>query len=671
MFELTDGREALYQWDTGRMINVDSACTQLHFSNVEYGVSVDVDVDAETNTAKIPDALLTVHGLLYVYGFIGSSGNGYTKVSQVFDVKPRPKPADYVYTEDELKTYEELEAKIQEIDGQIANLQTEFAEQIANTQNELSGQISDVQTNLSAQVENVHTELSKQISSAKSELEGIRTAADGTTYETAGEAVRTQVNELKTVDDELKGDLNKIGANYITYGVASQNRCDSNELESGMLDRNTGKVDSTNASAITTGFIPIPQAVGEYVTVTLRLGPGAIVRINSTYRMCFYNENREFISGSGYASKNEPIAKWDGASYVRASVDYRALNIMVVFNDGTFSTDVNDYEEYAEGSKIINPVPVNVSGFNNDSDYIKRPELESDYDVRKNEYVHCSGDSLTNGTGATNIDTSSLAYRGYPIVLQNLITDGKIVINDGVGGDKIEEIACRQGGIEMFAEPFTIPSDTTGVEVVFTVSDGTSATSFKMASKWNPLTIAGVVGNVSYDSETKTYTFTRNEAGEDVVLTRPEKVYANYTSKKGILVIFAGSNNMLSADTVPNYYQYYDNMISWNGNDKYIIIGMTSQYYMSEVAEVNKMLAKRYGYHFLDIRTYMLNYGLEDEGITPTEQDLIDIASGEIPESLRTNNADGTKDTMHFNQHGYNIIGTQLYKKGVALGYWA
>lgn len=218
MFELTDGREALYQWDTGRMINVADECTQLHFSSVEYGVSVDVDVDAETNTAKIPDALLTVHGLLYVYGFIGSSGNGYTKVSQTFDVKPRPKPADYVYTADELKTYEELETKIQEIDGQIANLQTEFAEQITNTQNELSGQISDVKTNLSAQVENVHTELSEQISSAKSELEDIRTAADGTTYETAGEAVRAQVNEIKgdlvTKADnvEFKALLNELNA---------------------------------------------------------------------------------------------------------------------------------------------------------------------------------------------------------------------------------------------------------------------------------------------------------------------------------------------------------------------------------------------------------------------------------------------------------------------------
>lgn len=214
MFELTDGREALYQWDTGRTINVDGSCTQLHFSNVGYGVSVDVDVDTATNTAKIPDALLTVHGLLYVYGFIGNSGNGYTKVAQVFDVKPRPKPADYVYTEDELKTYEELEAKIQEIDGQIANLQSNFTEQITNTQNELSGQITDVQTNLSAQVENVHTELSGQISSAKSELENIRVAADGTTYETAGEAVRAQVSGLNDAltekTDELKGDLDEL-----------------------------------------------------------------------------------------------------------------------------------------------------------------------------------------------------------------------------------------------------------------------------------------------------------------------------------------------------------------------------------------------------------------------------------------------------------------------------
>ena len=189
MFELTDGREVLYQWDTGRTINVDGSCTQLHFSNVGYGVSVDVDVDTASNVAKIPDALLTVHGLLYVYGFIGSSGNGYTKISQIFDVKPRPKPADYVYTEDELKTYEELEAKIEEIDGRILNIQTELSGQIEDAQNELSGQIANTQT----------------------ELVDIRVAADGTTYETAGEAVRAQVSGLNDAliekTDELKGDL--------------------------------------------------------------------------------------------------------------------------------------------------------------------------------------------------------------------------------------------------------------------------------------------------------------------------------------------------------------------------------------------------------------------------------------------------------------------------------
>jgi hypothetical protein len=43
-------------------------------------------------------------------------GTGYTKVEEVFEVKARTKPTDYVYTETEIKRYEDLNQRIDEIE---------------------------------------------------------------------------------------------------------------------------------------------------------------------------------------------------------------------------------------------------------------------------------------------------------------------------------------------------------------------------------------------------------------------------------------------------------------------------------------------------------------------------------------------------------------------------
>lgn len=281
-------------------------------------------------------------------------------------------------------------------------------------------------------------------------------------------------------------------------------------------------------------------------------------------------------------------------------------------------------------------------------------------------YVHCSGDSLTNGTGSS-VATATPSYRGYPYFLQQLIGEDKIVVNDGVGQDKIEEIACRQGGIEMFVEPFAIPSDTTQQEIKLYAIDGTDTTTFAIGqnTKWNPVTIAGVKGTISFDSESNKHYFTRSESGSAVNITRPVKVYSSNIDKKGVLIMFMGSNNRPDANTIREYFDYFDSMVRWNGNDKYIVIGLTSKAYMAEVEEINNALAKRFGHHFLDVRKYLIEYGISDSGLNQTEQDSADIANGEIPTSLRAEN-----DVIHLNDYGYQIIANLVYKKGLELGYW-
>ena len=110
MLTLNDGRDELWQWDTGRTLDVDEDCTQVHFSNNVFGRSIDVDVVG--GVAIIPDILLQTDKDLNVWAFSGTAENGYTKISKTFKVNRRNKPADYVFTPTDQTSLEEIKEKI-------------------------------------------------------------------------------------------------------------------------------------------------------------------------------------------------------------------------------------------------------------------------------------------------------------------------------------------------------------------------------------------------------------------------------------------------------------------------------------------------------------------------------------------------------------------------------
>lgn len=110
MLTLNDGRSELWQWDTGRTLTVDADCSQVHFSNKVFGRSIDVDV--VDGAAIIPDILLQTDKDLNVWAFVGTSENGYTKISKTFKVNRRNKPADYVFTPPDQTSLEEIKEKI-------------------------------------------------------------------------------------------------------------------------------------------------------------------------------------------------------------------------------------------------------------------------------------------------------------------------------------------------------------------------------------------------------------------------------------------------------------------------------------------------------------------------------------------------------------------------------
>lgn len=111
MFKIYDGRDTFYQWDTERKLIVyDETIKEVHFCNRADDCSLVCEVykEGELNLVNVPNILLQDNWRINVYAY----DETYTKHSHRFDVKSRSKPADYVYTETEVKNWDDLAERI-------------------------------------------------------------------------------------------------------------------------------------------------------------------------------------------------------------------------------------------------------------------------------------------------------------------------------------------------------------------------------------------------------------------------------------------------------------------------------------------------------------------------------------------------------------------------------
>lgn len=152
-------------------------------------------------------------------------------------------------------------------------------------------------------------------------------------------------------------------------------------------------------------------------------------------------------------------------------------------------------------------------------------------------------------------------------------------------------------------------------------------------------------------------------------------------SNNDILILEMGSNGGWENDYQQLILQYDD--IILNSNCKYYIIVGDTDDPGTSLADDNQgeynedgsyvgigdtaweaALREAYGKHFFNIRTYMIQNGLADCGLSTTTSDLENFRKGNISKQLRY-------DWTHFNCYGYYTKGIGIYKKGVELGYWS
>ncbi|MBO5062894.1 MAG: hypothetical protein J6C08_00210 [Campylobacter sp.] len=180
MFTIYGHKDSFYQWDSNQKLVIDSNTScEVHFSNLlsaEALVCVSYELDGLT-VVDVPNILLTEALDIKAYMVVENGGSCETCHTKVFNVIKRDKPADYVYTETEVKRYEDYEKRIAANEKAIAAL--EATKHVGKTTAEL-GEVFNDYTYNKATAQFAHAEGNQtKATGLNAHSEGDRTEASG------------------------------------------------------------------------------------------------------------------------------------------------------------------------------------------------------------------------------------------------------------------------------------------------------------------------------------------------------------------------------------------------------------------------------------------------------------------------------------------------------------
>jgi len=268
------------------------------------------------------------------------------------------------------------------------------------------------------------------------------------------------------------------------------------------------------------------------------------------------------------------------------------------------------------------------------------------------------GDSFTAG-----VEGNSMTI---PLVLQNLIYERVFnnipVENMDVSGESSNTLIGRTGSVPYVVSGFTIPADTSKVEIHLTSSNGSAVAPLVHGDRGvNPVTINGVQGIISTVEES--YFFERLEGGEAVpvqddtiVETAAFKDFDNF-----LPIISMGENG--GYETNQQLVDQIKSILNMEkSNEKYLVLGLTSGTAESRI-ELESLMASVFGEKYVNLRDLISTNGLQIAGITPTTEDLVAMEAGSIPPSLMA-------DEVNLNAKGSEVIGRIVFERMQYLGYF-
>lgn len=129
-------------------------------------------------------------------------------------------------------------------------------------------------------------------------------------------------------------------------------------------------------------------------------------------------------------------------------------------------------------------------------------------------------------------------------------------------------------------------------------------------------------------------------------------------------VFFMGGNGGFK--DVKELIAQYDRMIIYSQCSRYIVISFHMPLGFintnKRLVEMEDSLQNHFGKHYINLRKYMVDKGMEETGLTPTQEDRDSMANGSIPPQL-------LRDGKHFKGVANRVIAKLVRQKMIELGY--
>jgi hypothetical protein len=186
MLKIKDGRKHFYQWEINQKLVVGKAAKFVHYYNgIDENALV---VDVVDGFADVPNIYLTENWTIHAFAFDGEKVIG----AAAFEVVPRAKPDDYVYSQTEVKTWEQLDEKINtlagfdlnnyytkaEVDAALADVEVDVDFSNYYTKNEVDSKIENIDVDVDMSNYYTKKEADAAINAAKPDLTGYALKTD-------------------------------------------------------------------------------------------------------------------------------------------------------------------------------------------------------------------------------------------------------------------------------------------------------------------------------------------------------------------------------------------------------------------------------------------------------------------------------------------------------------
>lgn len=287
--------------------------------------------------------------------------------------------------------------------------------------------------------------------------------------------------------------------------------------------------------------------------------------------------------------------------------------------------------------------------------------VKTEIDPAKEININLYGDSLTEGAGGNGLD--------YAYYLQELLN--RKVNNKAIGGQIAQQIAARQGGLELYitinGNKFVGPLVQKILELKSELNGILVDNFFLSSPSNNPASISGSVNGIKCDiiyNGTEYSIIPRENITVDIP---PGSQFIPNTVDDDdtyIGVYWVGRNNtnmQAEADgTANSVLEVISKMVRNTKSGRFVILGIING--LSEIKGTpgynritltNEKLASLYGSHFVSM-TPPTNEEMASVNFIPTTVDLEDIENGVFPRGLRF-------DSVHPNSMGYKIIANRVF----------